>query len=651
MTIPHDGGSRSGPRAPRLDPADRAQLAESPVSLRRIGTLFAPYRWQIAAVVALIVASSTISLANPFLIRAVIDHAIPEQDVPLLIWAVAGMLAITLAASVLGVAQTWISTTVGQRIMHGLRTRVFAHLQRQSLGFFTRTRGGEIQSRLTNDIGGMQTVVTSTATSIAANATTVVGTAIAMAVLSWRLSLLTLLVLPPAIWLTRRVALTRREITARRQRVLADLQTQIEESLSISGVQLGKTLGAGPAMAARFADTSERLTDLEVRAQLSGRWRMATMNIVFAAIPALLYLAAGLPATSGGMTIGTLVAFTGLQAALFRPLMSLLDVGVSVTSSLALFSRIFEYLDLPVDIDDPRHPVPMPRARVRGDLTFEAVGFRYEGADRNALDDITIDVPAGSSLALVGETGSGKTTLASLVARLHDPTAGVVRIDGVDLRDVTLTQLSELVGVVSQETYLLHTTIRENLRRARPDATDTEIEDAARAAQVHDLIAALPDGYDTVVGARGHRFSGGEKQRIAIARTLLRDPRILVLDEATSALDNETEAAVQRALDVVSAGRTTIAVAHRLSTIRDADQIVVLDHGRVAERGTHEELRALGSRYAALLARAGTGRDTGAPAEEGAVTERGAADVAPRVQARRRAPGREEAGDRVAVEV
>ncbi|WP_338324885.1 ABC transporter ATP-binding protein [Prescottella agglutinans] len=649
MTSPPFGGPGGGPmRTRKVDPADRAQLEESPVSLRRIGALFAPYRWQIAVVVALIAASSTISLANPFLVREVIDRAIPEQDVTLLVWAVLGMLAITVAGSVFGVIQTWISTTVGQRIMHNLRTRVFTHLQRQSLGFFTRTRGGEIQSRLTNDIGGMQTVVTSTATSIASNVTTVIGTAIAMAVLSWRLSLLSLIVLPPAIWLTRKVALMRREITAQRQKALADMQTQIEESLSISGIQLGKTLGAGPAMSERFAETSTRLVDLEVRSQLSGRWRMATMSIIFSAIPALLYLAAGLPATSGGMTIGTLVAFTGLQTTLFRPLMGLLDVGVSVTSSLALFSRIFQYLDLPVQIDDPEKPTPMPRERVDGAVRFERVGFRYENADRDALSDVTIDVPAGSSLALVGETGSGKTTLASLVARLHDPTSGRVTIDGVDLRDIRLAELSELVGVVSQETYLLHATIRENLRHARPAASDAEIEAAAKAAQVHELISSLPDGYDTVVGARGHRFSGGEKQRIAIARTLLRDPRILVLDEATSALDNETERAVQSALDVVSRGRTTITIAHRLSTIRDADQIAVLDHGRVAERGTHEELRALGGRYAALLARGG---DTRAAAEEGAVTERGAADVAPRVQARRRATGSEEAGDRVPVEV
>ena len=358
---------KSGRGGRNPDPADKAQLERSPGPLepgRR--ALPALPRGSCPSWWPLIVASSTVALATPFLVRMIIDEALPHQDVRLLVLAVAGMLAVTVVTAVFGVVQTWLSTTVGQRVMHGLRTAVFTHLQRQSLGFFTRTKGGEVQSRLMNDIGGMQSVVTSTATSAASNATTVVGTAVAMAALSWRLSLLSLVVLPPAIWLTRRVARMRRTITAQRQRHLADLHSQVEEGLSVSGVLLGKTLGAGPAQSRRFTGTSDDLVALEVRSQLAGRWRMATMSIVFAGIPALIYLAAGLPATSGGMTIGTLVAFTALQGTLFRPLMGLLDLGVTLTSSMALFSRVFEYLDLPVDIDDPASPVPVdPAARAR----------------------------------------------------------------------------------------------------------------------------------------------------------------------------------------------------------------------------------------------------------------------------------------------
>ena len=572
------------------------------MSLRRIGRLFTPYRWQLAIVTAIIAASSVVGVASPFLLRAVIDTALPDKNVRLLAWLVAGMGAVAAVTSAFGVIQTWISTKVGQQVMHGLRTSVFGHLQRQSIEFFTRTRTGEVQSRITNDIGGMESVVTSTATSIAANFTTAIATAVAMIALSWRLSLISLVVMPPSIYLTRKVARMRRAITTDQQRELADLNVTIEEGLSINGIQLAKTMGTGPSLVQRFTASSARLIDLELRSQLAGRWRMASLSIMFAAIPAIIYLAAGLPLTAGAMTIGTLIAFTTLQNNLFRPLTGLLGTSVTVISSLALFARIFEYLDLPVDVDDPADPVEIDPARITGHVSFTDVSFSYPGADRAALAGVSLDVPAGRTLALVGETGSGKTTLASLIARLYDPTSGAVRIDGTDIRDMRLADLAAIVGVVSQETYLLHTTVRENLRYARPGATDAEIEDAARAAQIHHLIADLPDGYDTMVGSRGHRFSGGEKQRIAIARTLLRDPRVLVLDEATSALDTETERAVQKAFDALARGRTTITIAHRLSTVRNADQIVVLDHGRVVEAGTHASLIAGQGRYAVLAA-------------------------------------------------
>jgi ATP-binding cassette subfamily B protein len=597
---PTNRGPR-GPRAPKeVTAAEKAQARE--VSLRRIGRLFTPHRAQLAVVTAIIVVSSVIAMASPFLLREVIDVALPGRDTTLLVWLVLGMVAVAAVTSALGVIQTWISTTVGQRVMHRLRTEVFSHLHRQSIAFFTRTRTGEVQSRITNDIGGMESVVTSTATSIASNLTTAVATAVAMAALSWQLSLVSLVVLPPAIYLTRKVARMRRAITAQRQRELADLNVTIEEGLSISGVQLSKTMGAGAMLIERFTASSRRLIDLELRSELAGRWRMASMSVIFAAIPAIIYLSAGLPVTAGGLSIGTLVAFTALQSGLFRPLMGLLGVGVSLTASLALFARIFEYLDLPVEVDDPAEPVEIDPARVRGHLRLEDVTFTYPGSDTAAVAGVSLDVPAGGTLALVGETGSGKSTIAALIARLHDPTNGRVTIDGIDIRTMRLTDLAAIVGIVSQDTYLLHTTVRENLRYARPDATDADIEEAARAAQIHDLISTLPDGYDTVVGSRGHRFSGGEKQRIAIARTLLRNPRILILDEATSALDTDTERAVQRAFVTLAEGRTTVTIAHRLSTVRDADEIVVIDHGRVFESGTHHSLMTKQGRYATLAA-------------------------------------------------
>jgi ATP-binding cassette subfamily B protein len=551
----------------------------------------------LSGLLTLIFIGAGLGVISPFLIREVLDKALPQHNTTLLTELVLGMIALSIITSVIGVAQTWISNQVGQRVMHDLRASVYAHLQRMSLAFFTRTRTGEVQSRIANDIGGIDSVVTSTATSIVQNVTTVVATVVAMVLLDWRLAAFSLVLLPFFVWLTRRVGEERRRIQSVRQSRLADMSTLVEESLSVSGILLGKTMGRAPELVQRFSDESGELADLEVRARMAGRWRMASVQMSFAIMPAAVYWFAGV--APNAISIGTVVAFTTLQTRVLFPIQSLLSVGLEVQTSLALFGRIFEYLDLPVDI------VERPGARaltdVRGDVRLDDVWFRYAPDAPWTLEEISAETPAGTRTALVGETGSGKTTLAYLVARLYEPERGCVSIDGVDLRDMTLQSLAATVGLVSQETYLFHASIRENLRFACPEATDEEIEDAARVAQIHDLISGLPEGYDTPVGERGYRFSGGEKQRMAIARTVLRNPPVLVLDEATSALDNETERAVQQALDDLSRGRTTIAIAHRLSTIRDADQILVLDSGRIVERGTHEELLQLGGRYAALL--------------------------------------------------
>jgi ATP-binding cassette subfamily B protein len=573
------------------------------VPMRRIVRLFRPYRWSLLFVAFLVGASSLISLVNPFLIREVIDVALPQGRTGLLALLALGMIVVSIANSSFSVSQTYVSTKVGQRVMHDLRTAVYSHLQRMSLAFFTRTRTGEVQSRIANDIGGMQSTITTTATTLVSNLTTVVATIIAMIVLDWRLTIASLVMMPVFVWVSRRVGTERRRITRDRQRQLATISSIVQESLSVSGILLGHTMGRSRSLTDSFAAESDKLSDLEVRSSMAGRWRQSTIQIVMSSMPAVIYWVTGLTGRGDHMaiSIGTLVAFTTLQQNLFRPAVQLLGVGVDIQSSLELFGRIFEYLDLPVDVAEPEHPAAV--GAVRGEVRLSDVGFRYAGVDRPTLRGIDVTVPAGHSLAIVGETGSGKTTLSYLIPRLYDVTSGSVTIDGVDVRDISFGALTAAVGVVSQETYLFHASVAENLRFAKPDATDAELVAAAKAAQIHDHLMSLPDGYDTVVGERGYRFSGGEKQRLAIARAVLRDPPILVLDEATSALDTQTEQAVQRAIDALSAGRTTITIAHRLSTIRDADEIIVLDRGEIAERGTHAELLALGGHYAALVNR------------------------------------------------
>jgi ATP-binding cassette subfamily B protein len=562
-------------------------------NLRRIVALFTPYRARLSGLLGLIVFSAALGVVPAFLLKGVIE-AIVRHDNEKLSWFAGGMIVIAIASGVLGVVQTLLSNQVGQRVMHDLRAKVFRHLQRLSLAFFTRTRTGEVQSRISNDIGGVQNVVTNTATSIASNVTSVIATMVGMILLSWELALFAFALIPLFVFLTRRVGDERRRIAKTTQETLADISSLVQESLSVSGILLGKTMGRTEELADRFEQDSLRLADLEVRQRMAGRWVMASIQTSFSVMPAAIYWFGGLTHV---VSIATIVAFTTLQTRLFFPVGSLLGVSLDVQTSLALFDRIFEYLDQQIDI----HEGTVERAAA-GDVAFDHIWFRY-GDDTWTLKDVSFAVPAGTTTALVGETGSGKTTVAYLAARLYDVERGSVSIGGVDLRNLTFDALTQLVGVVSQETYLFHASVRDNLRFAKPDATDEEIELAAEAARIHHVIAALPEGYDTMVGERGYRFSGGEKQRIAIARTILRNPPILVLDEATSSLDNETERLVQDALDRLSAGRTTIAIAHRLSTIRDADQIVVLDKGEIVERGTHDELLAAGGRYAALAQR------------------------------------------------
>ncbi len=584
------------------EPDDYADLASQHVSLRRVLSLFLPYRTRIGGVVLLMVLASAVGLLGPFLLRSIIDSALPQHDLGQLIWLVSGMVTAALVSAGIGALQVIISSRIGQAILHDLRVRLYSHLQSLSLRFFIGTRVGEVQSRIAGDIAGLQSLVTETANELGRSLSAVIMTAVAIVLLDWRLALFVLLIVPGSVLISARVAQIREALTYEQQARVADMSATVQETLSASGIILARTMGRGSHLTQRFARLSKDLARLEVRSHTAGEWQWSLISFALAVLPAMTLLAGGLLMhTDTPATIGTLVAMIALQEQLLWPFEQVLEIGRDMRKTRALFARIFEYLDKPVEITERLNPVIIPRSVMRGEVRLENVCFAYRDDGRQALHDISLTIPAGSRVAIVGPTGSGKTTLGYLLARLYDVDSGAVLFDDVNLRDLSFDTLSQMLGVVSQEPYLLHASVAENLRFAKPEATDKELIAAARIAQIHSHIASLAEGYDMLVGEGGYRFSGGEKQRLALARTILRDPPVLLLDEATSALDTRTERAMSLALEGMSKGRTTITIAHRLSTVRHADQIVVLQAGRIVERGTHDELAELGGLYANLL--------------------------------------------------
>ena len=617
-------------------------------TLRRVAAAFKPYIPQVVLVLIAILFTTVLGLVNPLLIQRIFDDAIGAHNTSRLILYVVIMFITPIVAGLIGVGQSYLNNVVGQNVMRDFRNKLYAHLQSMSLRFFTATRTGEIQSRLSNDVGGVQGVVTNTATSIVSNIATVLSTIIAMLILSPLLTLISLGVLPLFLWFTYKVGNVRRITSKETQKSMASLTSMMQETLSVSGILLIKTFGRQKYALGQFEQENQKLTNLEIRQQMIGRWFFMFIGTFFSVIPAIVYLVAGLQIINHqdifgvGMTFGTIVAFTTLQSRIFFPLGQLLQVQVDIQGALALFDRIFEYLDIPVDIKDRPNAFVLKPEEARGEVTFKQVSFTYKRDDANlpsgfvpkepasgeskdearrafvsepaavpsmgeepvmgrpTLNNISFNIEPGQLAALVGPSGAGKTTITYLVPRLYEADSGTIEIDKHDVKDVTLASLGQIVGVVTQETYLFHASVRENLLYARQDASDEDIIAAAKAAAIHDRIMELDEGYDTIVGERGYKLSGGEKQRIAIARVILKNPRILILDEATSALDTHSERLIQAALEPLMQGRTTLAIAHRLSTILAADVILVVDKGEIVERGTHQELLELDGVYARL---------------------------------------------------
>ncbi|UOQ58933.1 ABC transporter ATP-binding protein/permease [Leucobacter allii] len=619
------GGMGPGGRGSRISSGDtdrQRELNSAAPSIpdigRRIAELFRPYRWQLAVIIVLVLLSAALAILPPLLTQRVFDDGLFPVDgggprLGILGWLVGAMIAVFVVSSGIGIVQTRYTARVGNRVMGDLRVQLFRHLQSMELGFFTRTKTGVIQSRLQNDVGGVANVLTNTVTNVVGNTVTVISAAVAMLVLSWELTLIALVLLPVLVIAQRRVGRIRAKIAGKTQESLSEMTAITQEALSVSGVLLAKTYSRQSDETARYAAENARQIDLQVRQTMSGQVFFALVQVFLSAVPAIVYLVSGwiIAAAQGegfeaGITAGTIVAFTTVQSRLLFPLMALMRIALDLQTSRALFARIFEYLDLRpaiVDAPDAREPSDAPGRA--GRIDFDAVSFRYPDAaagDRPTLDGVTFHVEPGEFVAFVGASGSGKTTIGNLIPRLYDASAGAVRYGGDDVRELAQEALMDRIGVVTQEPYLFHASVAANLRYAKPDASIEEIERAAGLANIHDTIAGFADGYDTIVGERGYRLSGGEKQRIAIARVLLKNPRVLVLDEATSALDTVNERIVQHALEDARSGRTTIAIAHRLSTVVDADRIYVIGAGRILEEGTHAELLALGGAYAELYA-------------------------------------------------